>query len=59
MRAARFHGKEDIRFDELEEPTPGLDQVKFVAGMRESADLICICTTARNPRELMGTLPTG
>lgn len=39
MRAARFHGKEDIRFDELEEPTPGLDQVKFVAGMRVCGNL--------------------
>lgn len=28
MRAVRFHGREDIRVDEVEEPLCGHDQVK-------------------------------
>lgn len=29
MRAVRFHGKEDLRIDEIPEPTPGPGQVKL------------------------------
>jgi len=28
MRAVRFHGREDIRLDEVEEPICGIGQVK-------------------------------
>lgn len=28
MRAVRFHGKEDVRVDEIEEPVCGAGQVK-------------------------------
>jgi (R,R)-butanediol dehydrogenase/meso-butanediol dehydrogenase/diacetyl reductase len=32
MRALRFHAKEDVRVEEVDEPTPGPGQVKLRNG---------------------------
>lgn len=37
MKAARFHGKEDVRVEQVEEPTPGTGEVK----LRNSHSGIC------------------
>jgi hypothetical protein len=33
MRAVRFHGRKDIRLDEVDEPNCGRDQVKVCASL--------------------------
>lgn len=54
MRAVRFHGKEDVRVDEIEEPVCGAGQVKVgdiqvqsPAGQRLNCSLVpdqaCVC----------------
>lgn len=42
MRAVRFHGRKDIRLDEVDEPNCGRNQVKVCANLGERLNQIIL-----------------